>query len=240
MEVFLCEVKNTSSTIKKLELQEAVFVQPKHLFESPPDDADKVRRKILMLFLRATGMPPNSFYQVAHSQHKVVGQSIVLSDSNPQWPPVKVDIHDLCEWERLTLFFYYYKGDQRKRYATIETTVQDLILATKAYQAQREVNWNDKQASYVLGEMNVFVFDVAVSDIEAAFLTPKPRNDSQRTSRTRESARTPLIKTSVPVPTSLSFSPAGVIYCCYHLGAATVLNKIVDTSLTTITGVSAG
>jgi hypothetical protein len=135
---------------------------------------------ILMLFIRAAGLKSpekgnllnaaDPFFEVLNEHEELVARSQILySDLNPNWPPLRLDMHALCasdEGRAVDIVFYDFDKDQDHReMARIETCVADLKKAAKAFRAQRDIsNILDRKESFTLetddGTIRVFVYDV--------------------------------------------------------------------------------
>jgi hypothetical protein len=131
---------------------------------------------IVMLFVRAADMKSDKvgtlfgaaspFFEVENDDSEVVARSdIFRNDSNPQWPPIKLDLEALCQSDptrEISLSFYDWNKDGvHKLLGIVTTNLQEIKQAAKDYQAQRSASFSDKKVSYELGESGrVFIYDV--------------------------------------------------------------------------------
>jgi len=156
-----------------------------------PTEESTTKTDIVMLFIRATGMKSDQakttsnffdaadpYYEIKNESGEVVGRSMILrNDLNPAWPPLKLNLCTLCddvkkeEQSRRKVSIVFYDYDEKnpscsKTLACIETNLEELRQAAKAYKKQRNASFFEKKESFSLDSMGaqepfkVFIYDV--------------------------------------------------------------------------------
>lgn len=122
------------------------------------------------LDIRATGMqkqsttssvmPANAFYEIEDQAGEVVARSCLLTDMNPSWPSLELEVPDGNSKISLVFYDYDQKTRQSLEVACIETHLDELLLAVAAHKRHPE------QSSYSLAisGIEVYICEVEITE----------------------------------------------------------------------------
>eukprot|EP00546_Thalassionema_frauenfeldii_P020567 CAMPEP_0178903278 /NCGR_PEP_ID=MMETSP0786-20121207/5071_1 /TAXON_ID=186022 /ORGANISM="Thalassionema frauenfeldii, Strain CCMP 1798" /LENGTH=242 /DNA_ID=CAMNT_0020574637 /DNA_START=8 /DNA_END=733 /DNA_ORIENTATION=+ len=105
-------------------------------------------------------MPANAFYEIEDQAGEVVARSCLLTDMNPSWPSLELEVPDGNSKISLVFYDYDQKTRQSLELACIETHLDELLLAVAAHKRHPE------QSSYSLAISGIEVYICKVEIIE--------------------------------------------------------------------------